>query len=234
MASQVPPQRYIDAMTPALAGGEDVLFVGMSSGISGAERASVQTSVIDELIDYLKNNGFYMIAEIPAFSDMVYGLNNQSCGLPMSGGALWMDENGCYWLNPANEQVISHLMEIARELSGLGFREVTFSQFSFPSSENIVYSSDKTHAELIADAAAQLTSFFTGSSTVISFESDATDFPVSSCTGRLYIPNVDGSRVELYAQAYKDAGTLLELVFKASSRDTRFENRAVLRPLIAE
>lgn len=205
-----------------------------SSGISGAERASVQTSVIDELIDYLKNNGFYMIAEIPAFSDMVYGLNNQSCGLPMSGGALWMDENGCYWLDPANEQVISHLMEIARELSGLGFREVTFSQFSFPSSENIVYSSDKTHAELIADAAAQLTSFFTGSSTVISFESDATDFPVSSCAGRLYIPNVDGSRVELYAQAYKDADTLLELVFKASSRDTRFENRAVLRPLIAE
>ena len=40
--------------------------------------------------------------------------------------------------------------------------------------------------------------------------------------------------MELYAQAYKDADTLLELVFKASSRDTRFENRAVLRPLIAE
>ncbi len=38
--SQVPPQRYIDAMTPALAGGEDVLFVGMSSGISGAYSAA--------------------------------------------------------------------------------------------------------------------------------------------------------------------------------------------------
>mgnify|MGYP001260622171 CR=1 FL=1 len=34
--SQIPPQRYIDAMTPVLAGGEDVLFVGMSSGISGS------------------------------------------------------------------------------------------------------------------------------------------------------------------------------------------------------
>ena len=38
--SQVPPQRYIDAMTPVLAGGEDVLFVGMSSGISGAYSAA--------------------------------------------------------------------------------------------------------------------------------------------------------------------------------------------------
>ena len=205
-----------------------------SSGVSGAERASVQTSVVDELLSYLKSNGFYMIAEIPAFSDTVYGLNNQSCGLPLSGGALWMDENGCYWLDPANEQVISHLMEIARDLAGLGFREVAFSCFTFPTSDNIVYSSDKTHAELIAEAAGQLTGFFTGSSTVISFVSDATDFPASSCAGRLYVPNVDGSRVELYAQAYKDADSLLELVFKAASRDTRFENRAVLRPLIAE
>ena len=38
--SQVPPQRYIDAMTPVLEGGEDILFVGMSSGISGAYSAA--------------------------------------------------------------------------------------------------------------------------------------------------------------------------------------------------
>ena len=34
--SQIPPQRYIDVLTPMLAGGEDVLFVSMSSGISGS------------------------------------------------------------------------------------------------------------------------------------------------------------------------------------------------------
>lgn len=205
-----------------------------STGIAGAERASVQTSVIDELISYLKTNGFYMIAEIPAFSDMVFGLNNQSCGLPLSSGALWMDENGCYWLDPADEDVLAYLLQIARELSSLGFHEIAFSSFSFPSSENISYFSDKTHSELIAEAASQLTSLFSGSTTMISFVTEATDFPASSCSGRLYIPNVDGSRVELYAQAYQDADALAELVFKASSRDTRFENRAVLRPLIAE
>lgn len=41
--SQVTPQRYIDFMTPALAAGEDVLFVGMSSGVSGSF-ASAQTA----------------------------------------------------------------------------------------------------------------------------------------------------------------------------------------------
>ena len=34
--SQVPPQRYMDAMTPILSEGRDILFVGMSSGISGS------------------------------------------------------------------------------------------------------------------------------------------------------------------------------------------------------
>lgn len=34
--SQIPPQRYCDAMRPALEQGRDVLYVGMSSGVSGA------------------------------------------------------------------------------------------------------------------------------------------------------------------------------------------------------
>ena len=34
--SQIPPQRFLDALTPILARGEDVLFVSMSSGISGS------------------------------------------------------------------------------------------------------------------------------------------------------------------------------------------------------
>lgn len=38
--SQVPPQRYIDAFTPVLEAGNDILFVGMSSGISGSYASS--------------------------------------------------------------------------------------------------------------------------------------------------------------------------------------------------
>ena len=34
--SQIPPQRYIDVLTPLLEAGEDILFVSMSSGISGS------------------------------------------------------------------------------------------------------------------------------------------------------------------------------------------------------
>ena len=36
VTSQITPQRYIEAMTPLLQAGQDILFVGMSSGISGS------------------------------------------------------------------------------------------------------------------------------------------------------------------------------------------------------
>ncbi len=39
--SQIPPQRYIDCFEPLLQAGRDVLFVGMSSGVSGAYASSV-------------------------------------------------------------------------------------------------------------------------------------------------------------------------------------------------
>ncbi|MDD6643861.1 MAG: putative glycoside hydrolase [Firmicutes bacterium] len=205
-----------------------------STSIGGAQTADVDIAKIDQLLTYLVDKDFYLIAVVPAFSDRAFALENQSCGLPLSSGALWMDDYGCYWLDPANETVKSYLMQIARELSGLGVREVVFSEFRFPESSSIVYSSDQTSTEILRETASELTSFFTGSNLMISFETEAADFPADACKGRLYIPNVDGSQVERYVQLYGKSEGLAELVFLAASRDTRFENQAVLRPLLSE
>lgn len=205
-----------------------------SSSIPGAQKADVKVSVIDQMITYMSNKGFYMIAEIPAFTDRNFALDHQECGLPMAGGYLWMDEYGSYWLDPVDEQVISYLSQIARELSGRGFHEVAFSEYRFPDTNSISYYSEKTRSEVIAESAAQLTTNFAGSSTVISFVSSADDFPVESCTGRMYVKDVAGSKVTHYQQTYGAAGTLTEIVYIVNSRDTRFEDQAVLRPLIAD
>ena len=69
---------------------------------------------------------------------------------------------------------------------------------------------------------------------VPNFVTDETAFPTSACSGRLYIPDVDGSKVEQYVQSYGSASTLSELVFLANSRDTRFEDQATLRPLFTQ
>lgn len=204
-----------------------------STSIEAAQTASIDTTVVDEIIEYLHSNGFYLIASVTAFSDSNFALDNQSCGLPLKNGALWMDEKGCYWLDPANETVISYLIQITRELSALGFREVTFSDFRFPTSSNIHYPSELTSTQLIEDAALQLTNFFKGSNVTISFSVDGTDFPANACNGRLYISNVDGSKVERFVQAYGAQENLKEVVFLANSRDTRFDETALLRPLMS-
>lgn len=204
------------------------------TGIDGAETADVDLSAVGQLISYLSEHGFYLIAEIPAFSDSSFALQNQSCGLPLSNGALWVDEQGCYWLDPANKTVLSYLRQIAQELSSLGFREVVFSSFRFPASNNISYHSEKSGSELVAEAAKELTTFFAASNLMISFATDETAFPTASCAGRLYIEGADGSKVEKYLQVYGSADTLAELVFLANSRDTRFDGQAVLRPLLAQ
>lgn len=205
-----------------------------STDIVGAPTADADITAVDNLISYLNSKGFYTIASVPAFTDPAFALENQSCGLPLSSGVLWMDEYGCYWLDPANDTVISYLMQIARELAGRGFREVAFSDFRFPDTSSISYSSEKSEDTIIEEAASSLSAFFAGSSTKISFITSTTSFPTGSCTGRLYIPDVDGSKVELYANSYGTSETLTELVFLANSRDTRFEGHAQLRPLIAE
>ena len=205
-----------------------------STSIGGAKKASVDIETVDSIIRYLRENGFYMIASVAAFSDYNFALDNQPSGLPLKNGALWMDENGCYWLDPASDVVISYLMQITRELAALGFREVAFSDFRFPDTTSIHYQSELTKTQLIQNAAEQLTNFFRGSNVTVSFRVTDTDFPVEACAGRLYVAEVDGSKVERFNQVYGESGTLKELVFLANSRDTRFDELAVLRPLMSE
>lgn len=205
-----------------------------STGIAGASTANADIATVDEIIRYLHANHFYLIGVVPAFCDPAFALDHVSCGLPLKSGALWMDSNNCYWLDPADDQVIGYLMEISRELSSLGFDEVAFDRFQFPESSKIVYSSELSKTELLQQAIRDLNAFSQGGNIKISFVTEDTAFPAQEIRGRLYFPNVDGSKVELYARSFEAAQEITELVFLANSRDTRFEGRAQLRPLLSE
>ncbi len=205
-----------------------------SSKLSGAPKADVDIAAIDQLIADLNEKGFYTIASIPAFVDPAYALENQSCGLPLSSGALWMDDRGCYWLNPADDGVISHLMQIARDLSNQGFREVVFTHFYFPESDRIVYSFEDSKEEVLRQAAKELCDFFANDGFAVSFQTDSSNFPADSINGRLYISNASATQLEGFVQSYGSSESLQEIVFLADSKDSRFENHAMLRPLLSE
>ncbi len=203
-----------------------------TTSIPGAPTANVDTAKVDEIISYLRENHFYLIGVVSAFSDSAFALNNIPCGLPLKSGALWMDANGCYWLDPGDDLVVSYLMEITRELGSLGFDEIAFDEFYFPESSKIVYEADKD--QVLRQTISELISFSQGGSIKISFVTELTDFPAQDVQGRLYFPNVDGSKAQLYDQSYAGIEGLQELVFLANSRDVRFEGKALLRPLLSE
>ena len=113
----------------------------------GMTSSEVDIAAMDQLISYLRSSNLYTIARIPALRDYNYGLNNVPCGLFLpSGIGLWMDDDGAYWLDPANAGTQNYLIQIISELKTLGFDEVVLSEFRFPISDGYTYDGDKTEA----------------------------------------------------------------------------------------
>lgn len=203
------------------------------TAISGTETAEFDIDAVETLITKLKSKNCNLIALIPAFPDNVFAEANFSCALPTAEGYLWLDENRSYWLDPANETVLSYLEQIAKELSSKGFSEVVFEDFTFPASASIQYNSSKTRQQVVADAAKRITSFFAGSNLIISFATDSSEFPTENVTGRLYIENADASHLDRLISTYAgdnlDAKT--QLVFITDSKDSRFDDYGTMRQL---
>lgn len=202
---------------------------------SDLEEASDSTLVdvaqMDELFAYLAESKLYTIARLPAFRDWRYGLNHVPSGLPEQnkGGALWMDDTGCYWLDPTDQQALSYLVRITKELQNLGFDEVVFDDFRFPVTNQIVFSGDKTQA--IADAAATLSTACATEQFCVSFMSSNAAFPLPAGNCRVYLQNVAAEDADTVAQQVQTDAPQLHVLFMTTTNDTRFDKYSVLRPL---
>ena len=204
-----------------------------STQIDGAPLANVDVSKVDAILSSLKNRGFTMVARVKTFQDTAFALEHLSCGLAISGGALWVGE-GCYWLDPGDETVVAYLKQIARELAGKGFKEIVFDDFYFPESRQIVYESEKSRTQLTTDTATELLNFFASSNITISFGNPSEDFPLPEGS-HFYVSDVTGSSV---SHTIKRFGSLTDpsaqLVFLTGSKDNRFEGYQLLRPILSQ
>lgn len=204
------------------------------SDISGSYTANADIDGIEMLIArYAMQKDVYLVARIPAFTDNNFALDNQSSGLPLRSGALWMDDDNCYWLDPMSEEVQAFLVTMATELAEMGFDEVVFDGFRMPDSKNIVYDAGEwTREEAVAEAAKNLRSALNDLPIRVSFGSESPLVAVH--TDRVYLTTEDGSKVaDMVAEViscveYPDA----QIVFQTASRDTRFDGYGILRPLL--
>ena len=207
-----------------------------SSKLTNAQYATADIAAIDRFLATLcAKQGVTVIARVPAFSDPNYALAHQSQGLPLYSGALWTDDNGCYWMNPYSNDVQGWLVSIALELEGLGFDEVLFDQFYFPDSDRIAWNSpDVTRQEAVLDAANSIITSLSGSKILPCFGSS--DPQIAEMAHRIFISSTDAADVAQTTEALADAivDPVRQIVFFTSSRDTRFQQCGVIHPLLEE
>jgi hypothetical protein len=198
----------------------------------GPTTSTVDLEEVAELIDYLNKKGMYLIARIPAFRDYYFGLNYTSNGLFMESNpiGLWMDEEGCYWLDPTKEGTLNYLTRIVAEIKRMGFDEVVFSDFCFPDTDDILFEGDQEQA--LADAANTLATICASETFCVSFCSETTAFELPAeerC--RLYLVNFTAAQVRSAAENTGLEDPEIRVVFITEHGDTRFNEFSVMRPV---
>ena len=199
-----------------------------SSYASEERNVDIDTQAMDDLIRQLNSSSFYTIARVPALRDRMYGLNHVEYGLPVAAGYLWMDNMGCYWLDPTKDGTVSYLVQIASELKSLGFDEVVFTDFYFPETDSIIFKGDK--AEALARAAQTLVNTCGANGFTISF-GIKTEFQFPEGKSRIILQDVSAADAEEAAQAVEIDNPAARIMFLAENHDTRYDEYSVLRPI---
>lgn len=191
----------------------------------------IEPEQMNRLLEYLHSRNFHVIARIPAFRDREYGLNNVPHGLAKKGGkgSLWMDDQGCYWLDPSNEGALGYLVRILMELKGLGFNEVVFTEFRFPNTDKIVFDGDRFQA--LKQAAQQLVETCATNRFYVSFYSEDRTFPIPDGCSRIYLEGVAAAEIPQVVSQAAVSNPNVQLMFITDVSDTRFNDYCVLRPL---
>lgn len=198
------------------------------SSALGDSSASFDMSTMNAFFAAVNQSGAYTIARLPAFRDYDFAAEHTNCGLQEERGYLWVDSERCYWLDPANDQVLTYLVDICKELKELGFDEVAFYHFSFPDTNQLSYEGDM--AQAIEKAADTLVSACAKDDLVISFITTDPTFPLPQGNCRLYLQDVAAADVQTILMLL-EPGVMERTVFFTQSNDTRYNVCGVIRPL---
>ena len=201
------------------------------TAVGSSTSDDIDMEQMDALLEYLHSNNFYVIARIPAFRDREYGLNNVPHGLAKKGGkgSLWMDDQGCYWLDPTSEGALGYLVRIVMELKSMGFDEVVFTEFRFPDTDKLVFDGDR--AQALEDAAKKLVETCATNRFFVSFYSADYSFPLPTGNSRLYLEGVAAADIPNVVNQAVTTEPEVQLMFITEVSDTRFNDYCVLRPL---
>ena len=145
-----------------------------------AEADAVEgNAVSDGAISDLLASGHHSIARITALHDsaFAYRYSTEAAVLQLQyPGVVWYDPDSTFWLAPEKELTRSYLARIAAECAALGFDELLFDEFAYPSNgrqSNIDESARTMAKEAALEAlAGELFETLQESNTLLSLELD--------------------------------------------------------------
>ena len=109
---------------------------------SGAEN-QIRIARPNALVKELHDNGIYVIGRITDFQDPILAKAHQEWALKnKTTGAVWTDNNGLAWMDPAATPAWDYFASIAKDAFGRGFDEINFDYIRFASDGslgNIIY-----------------------------------------------------------------------------------------------
>ena len=218
---------------------KDVRSYGLYSSEYVAPMKDFDISQVDTLVNELQKKGHYVVAMIPSFQEYYYILENEAervpYGLPKTGGngSLWLDRSGpCYWMNPASDGTLTHLIQLISELRGLGFDEVVLGNFHFPDTDQIFFEGDKM--EVLNETASTLVKTCATDKFCVSFVRSTADLTLPKGRTRLYLTGVSAANADTEAAKTGLADPAAQVVFITELSDTRYEVFSVLRPIRTE
>ena len=114
------------------------------NGISQADNLGLSINMIKDIRSFLqtlKENGVYRIGRIVVFKDNAIVEHYPDFGLRLADGTIFREKTsegyGPAWLNPYNRDVWDYVLGIAKGAAELGFDEIQFDYFRFPTSPKI-------------------------------------------------------------------------------------------------
>lgn len=223
--------RTLPAQTPVMIEVKDIKGRFYYTTALGPMSSKMDLSAVKEIFSYVTDSGLYAIAKFPALRDYTFGLENVPYGLPAKGydGALWMDMQGCYWLDASKEGTLGFLIQIITELKTMGFDEVVLGDFMFPDTDRIVYTKNKK--EVLQNAAARLVEACGSSRFAVSFVVSDSVFELPAGRTRIYLEGQTAGNAKLQAEQATVPDKLINLGFITDLKDSRFDSYSVLRPI---
>ena len=199
--------------------------------VDAVPASNVDTAGVSQLITEITSRNLYAVALVPAFRERSYVLARNAYFLKDSNGYGWMDDSKCYWLDPTDSGALNWLIQITEELRTLGFDEVVFTEFRFPDTDRIRFTQDRTAA--IQAAANKLVETCASNNFTVSFATNDTSFVLpEGGHSRIYLENVGAKDADAAAAKVNLPNPEAQLVFLATSTDTRYDKYSALRPIV--